>query len=125
MAIKCENQSFKVHKCAFEKDGFKKYGAWTGFKNKAGEWHDVYVSLLFTGDRSNIDLTPQSRIKVTGGMSHYKDAKADGTFFEGWSVFVEDCEIVQMGGEQGSKRSSSADHDYPRKPMTEMDEPPF
>ena len=116
MAIKCEAQTFKIHKLAFEKDGFRKYGAWTGFKNKAGEWHDVYVSLLFMGDRAALELPPQSRIKVTGGMSHYKDPKQDGTFFEGWSVFVDECEIVQLGGEQGSKR----------RPMTEMDsEVPF
>ena len=115
MAIKCENQSFKIHKLAFEKDGFKKYGAWTGFKNKAGEWHDVYVSLLFMREKSSVDLPPQSRVRISGSMQHHKDPKQDGTFFEGWSVFVDECEIVQMGGEQGSRRG----------PMTDMDSVPF
>ena len=115
MAIKCENQSFKIHKLAFEKDGFRKYGAWTGFKNKSGEWHDVYVSLLFMREKSSIDLPPQSRVRISGSMQHHKDPKADGTFFEGWSVFVDECEIVQMGGEQNGGR----------KPMSGMDDVPF
>ena len=117
MAIKCENQSFKIHKLAFEKDGFKKFGAWTSFKNEDGEWHDVYFYLLFSGSKADIELAPQSRIKIDGGMKHYKRKKKndDGTFFEGWSVFVDECEVVQMGGEQGSRR----------KPMSGMDDVPF
>jgi len=114
MAIKCESQSFKIHKCAFEKDGFKKYGAWTGFKNKAGEWHDVYISLLFLGDKAAIELTPQSRIKASGKMTHDKSER-DGKVYESWSVFVDECEIVSMGGEHGSTR----------RPMSGMDDVPF
>lgn len=114
MAFKCDKQYFKIHKCLYSKDGFKKYGAWAGFKNKAGEWHDVYMSLMFMGEKASIELTPQSRIKVTGGLSHDKNEK-DGKVYESWNVFVDEVEIVQMGGEQGGTR----------QPMATLDDVPF